>query len=221
MNELREKFNKIEDVFKKHNLYRDDFMNMVAYYILDKGFSRVASITDEDIESDYNELVADERAREKANEEAKKNGGKIRFSIMTPEFAKALETCARDVVKCGDIGDTMAFLMRYVNMRGLKSAEFDYTNPDRYEIYAQGGEYCVRDIEGSNRCYSGYLDVFDSKEKAEKYVDNITSMYDYEAERYVSLKKIGNQIGNHTLALDTEDFDWVENVELDEEEIER
>lgn len=176
----KEKCAKFEEVLKKYNFYRDDFINMVAYYILDKGFSVVNEMSDKDVNEMYDELVADEKRKE---EEAKKTG-KRTFSMLTPEFQRDLVACASEIVKVGDIGDTMTFLMRFTCHRGLQNAEWEYTNPDRYRIYEHGRSFIVGDEETGNNVRS-----FKSREDAEDFIERLSDMSEGEARSYVTHKE--------------------------------
>ena len=78
--------------------------HMVIAYVMDKGFSAVSEITDEDIKS----MVA---RLEKKENELKERG---KFSLMTPEFQGWLVTKAVQLVKIGKSMDLLKYITNEV-----------------------------------------------------------------------------------------------------------
>lgn len=185
---MKEKFEELEEIFRKHNFTDPVCVNLVLYYVLEKGTEGLSEVTDDEIADMYNHLVEENKAREQKSKET----GKILISLMTPEFQKTLVTCAVEIVRStkSDSGVLMGFIMSYVSVQGLRKAEFGYSNPERYKIYRHKNNgkhdtFDVKDVEADI-----YIaEDFKSKEAAENYVDELTNMTEEQAWHYVSHKE--------------------------------
>ena len=94
--ELKEKY----DAFRKKCEYEGNF-KMVIFYVIDKGFSAVSEITQEDIE----DMI------QKLKDQEKNSPG---FMIMTPDFQGWLVEMATELIKIGKPFDLLKYIQNEI-----------------------------------------------------------------------------------------------------------